>query len=725
MEQVKQSERADRLKRLEALRALGINPYPAKVSRDYLATEVIDNFAELSSSGRQFKVLGRLRSFREHGNIAFCNLEDGSGRIQLVFSKKEFNDDSYKIFAKLVDVGDFLEVTGTAFVTKAGEKSVLVNAWKMASKTLRGLPDEWFGLRNEEERLRKRYLDILTNPEVRDMVIKRGKFWNAVRHFLMERGFIEVETPVLETMAGGADAKPFKTHHNALDIDVFLRISMGELWQKKLMVAGLEKTFEIGRQFRNEGMDAEHLQDYTQMEFYWGYADYEKGMALVEELYKYVAKETFGTLKFSIGKFEVDLGEPWKRYDYRETVLEMTGVDILKATQSEIEAKLQELGVVYDKKGFNITRAIDNLWKYCRKQIGGPGFLVGVPITVSPLAKRDDINPEIAQRFQPIIAGSELGNGYSELNDPIDQLGRFDEQQSLKDAGDEEAHSKDDEFVEALEYGMPPTCGFGMSERVFSFLMNKTGRECQIFPLMKPKSTDPVSGITNHVSQNENKLSEKKDKSKISDEDVAKMNAELGDVKSRLGFDYHDAEILLRTHITDEQIYWHSLQAEIIMRAVATHLGENADEWGIIGLLHDLDWQLTRQDQANHGIKVVEILKDAGASQFLINTIISHVYGHESIPAYIELKRTKPVEHLLAASETLSGLIVASALVRPDKKLAEVELASLKKKFNNKAFAANCNREVIMECEAGGIKLDTFLEIALNAMKARAGEFNL
>lgn len=725
MEQVKQSERADRLKRLEALRALGINPYPAKVSRDYLATEVIDNFAELSSSGRQFKVLGRLRSFREHGNIAFCNLEDGSGRIQLVFSKKEFNDDSYKIFAKLVDVGDFLEVTGTAFVTKAGEKSVLVNAWKMASKTLRGLPDEWFGLRNEEERLRKRYLDILTNPEVRDMVIKRGKFWNAVRHFLMERGFIEVETPVLETMAGGADAKPFKTHHNALDIDVFLRISMGELWQKKLMVAGLEKTFEIGRQFRNEGMDAEHLQDYTQMEFYWGYADYEKGMALVEELYKYVAKETFGTLKFSIGKFEVDLGEPWKRYDYRETVLEMTGVDILKATQSEIEAKLQELGVVYDKKGFNITRAIDNLWKYCRKQIGGPGFLVGVPITVSPLAKRDDINPEIAQRFQPIIAGSELGNGYSELNDPIDQLGRFDEQQSLKDAGDEEAHSKDDEFVEALEYGMPPTCGFGMSERVFSFLMNKTGRECQIFPLMKPKSTNPVSGITNHVSQNENKLSEKKDKSKISDEDVAKMNAELGDVKSRLGFDYHDAEILLRTHITDEQIYWHSLQAEIIMRAVATHLGENADEWGIIGLLHDLDWQLTRQDQANHGIKVVEILKDAGASQFLINTIISHVYGHESIPAYIELKRTKPVEHLLAASETLSGLIVASALVRPDKKLAEVELASLKKKFNNKAFAANCNREVIMECEAGGIKLDTFLEIALNAMKARAGEFNL
>jgi lysyl-tRNA synthetase class 2 len=692
-----------------------------------LATEVIDNFNELVSSGKSFKVLGRLRSFREHGNIAFCNLEDASGRIQLVFSKKEFTDDSYKIFSKLIDVGDFLELTGTAFVTKAGEKSVLVSAWRLASKTLRGLPDEWFGLRNEEERLRRRYLDILTNPEVRDMVIKKDKFWNAVRTFLKERGFIEVETPVLETMAGGADAKPFKTHHNALDLDVYLRISTGELWQKKLMVAGLEKTFEIGRQFRNEGMDAEHLQDYTQMEFYWGYADYEMGMELVEEMYKHIALQTFGTLKFKIGNFDVDLDQAWQRYDYRQTVLDMTGVDILKTTQSEIEAKLHELGVKYDDKGFNITRAIDNLWKYCRKQIAGPGFLVGVPITVSPLAKRDDTNPEIAQRFQPLIAGSELGNGYSELNDPIDQLERFEEQQRLKDAGDEEAQSKDDEFVEALEYGMPPTCGFGMSERVFSFLMNKTIRECQIFPLMKPKDA-------NHVSQSKDKPSFAKastsakataDKAKISDEDVEKMNAELGDLKSRLGFNYQEAEAILKEYITDQQIYLHCLETEIVMRALAKHLGQDETEWGIIGLLHDLDWQLTRQDQANHGVKVVEILKEAGASQYLINTVISHVYGHEAIPAYLELKRSKSVEHLLAAGETVTGLIVASALVRPDKKLAEVELSSLKKKFNTKSFAANCNRDVIMECEAGGIKLDQFLEICLEAMKSRAGEFGL
>jgi lysyl-tRNA synthetase, class II len=253
------------------------------------------------------------------------------------------------------------------------------------------------------------------------------------------------------------------------------------------MVAGFEKTFEIGRQFRNEGMDAEHLQDYTQMEFYWAYADYNDGMVMVEEMYKYVAEKTFGTLKFKIKGFDVDLGKKWEKYDYQETVKKFTGIDILNTDEKEIKLKLDELKVKYDKDGFNITRAIDNLWKYCRKQIGGPGFLVGVPKIVSPLAKQDSKRPELTQRFQPVIAGSELGNGYSELNDPIDQAERFAQQQKLRDSGDEEAQMFNHEFIEALEYGMPPTCGFGMSERVFAFLMNKSARDCQIFPLIKPK----------------------------------------------------------------------------------------------------------------------------------------------------------------------------------------------------------------------------------------------
>ncbi len=481
------NERQERLEKLTKIQEAGLDPYPAKVERDHEIAAVLADFEALNESQADMVIVGRLRAKREHGNLAFANLEDASGNIQIAFSKKDLGADSYKAFLKLIDISDFIQVKGRAFLTHKGERSVMVSDWKILTKALRPIPDAWYGLKDEEERLRKRYLDILLNKEVLDMILKRSKFWQATRTFLLDKGFLEVETPVLESMAGGADAKPFQTHHNALDIDVFLRISMGELWQKKLMVAGLEKTFEIGRQFRNEGMDAEHLQDYTQMEFYWAYADYKMGMALCEEMYKYIASETFGTYNFKIKGFDIDLNKEWEMYDYRETVKKFTGVDVLTATQEEIVAKLDELGVKYDTKGFNITRAIDNLWKYCRKQIGGPGFLVGTPISVSPLAKRDEENNEVAQRFQIIIAGSEIGNGYSELNNPVDQESRFEDQQKLKEAGDEEAQAHDHDFVEALEYGMPPTCGFGFSERLFSFLMDKPGRECQIFPLMRPK----------------------------------------------------------------------------------------------------------------------------------------------------------------------------------------------------------------------------------------------
>lgn len=694
-------EREDRLKQLNAIKESGRDPYPAKSNRSHLTRQALNDFDSLNQEQQTITVAGRLRSLREHGNISFADLEDGSGRLQLVFNKTELGDD-YKPFTKLIANSDFIEAAGTVFVTKAGEKSLLVKSWRLLSKALRSVPSEHFGLSDEEERLRKRYLDIILRPEVRDMILKRDKFWNSVRAFLKERGFIEVETPALEAMAGGADAKPFVTHHNALDMDVFLRISMGELWQKKLMVAGLEKTFEIGRQFRNEGMDAEHLQDYTQLEFYWGYADYEMGMELVEELYKFIALETFGTLKFTIGKFEVDLGKPWERYDYRETVMKYTGVDILKTDQTEIENKLKELNIKYDREGFNITRAIDNLWKYCRKQIAGPGFLIGVPVAVSPLAKRDAANPELTQRFQPIIAGSEIGNGYSELNDPVDQLERFNEQAKLREAGDEEAQMKDEDFVEALEYGMPPTCGFGMSERFFSFLMNKSARECQIFPLLKPRITQHVPRITQQGEDEDHKQ-----------------------IDNRLGLSRKQAEDLLNRYITDPLILAHCRESQAVMAALAKHLGENEEEWSIIGLLHDIDWQLTKDKPSEHGVKAVGILKEAGAGQFLINAAISHVYGHDAIAAYKTHQRSSRLEHLLAAGETATGLIVAATLVRPDKRLKNLELDSLMKKFKTKAFAANCDRNVILECEAAGIPLQEFLDICLKAMKSIAADIGL
>lgn len=453
----------------------------------------MENFSKLSKAKKEIVLAGRILAMRGHGGATFLDINDGSGtaensKIQGLIKEDKVGEHGYQFFIDHFDIGDFVEIKGTLIETKRGEKTIEATDYKMLAKSLLPLPEKWHGLQDEEEKLRKRYLDILFNPEVKEMIRKRAMFWNSMREFLIERGFMEVETPVLEVTPGGADARAFQTHHNALDLDVFLRVSTGELWQKKLMVAGFEKTFEIGRQFRNEGMDAEHLQDYTQMEFYWAYADYKQGMKLVEELYRYIIKKTFGTLKFKIKEFEVDFGKKWQVYDYQTIINQYAKIDIMEASLPEMEAQLQKLGITYDKQGFNKTRAIDNLWKYCRKNLSGPGFLINVPIDVSPLAKRDAKNPKIAQKFQVIVAGSEVGNGYSELNDPIDQAQRFAEQQKLKEAGDEEAQMFAHDFVEALEYGMPPTVGFGIGgDRLFSFLMGKTIRECQIFPLMRPK----------------------------------------------------------------------------------------------------------------------------------------------------------------------------------------------------------------------------------------------
>jgi lysyl-tRNA synthetase, class II len=484
----KEEIRQNRIKKIEILKNFGLSPYPEKANRTHTVEECLSSFDLLLDSGKELYLTGRIMMLRKHGRLTFFTVKDAFGVIQAFISSDSVGEKSYKFFSQVFDVGDFIETRGVLFLTKKGEKTLKISDYKMLSKSILPLPEKWHGLKDEDEKLRKRYLDILFNPEIKDMFQKKSVFWNSIREFLINKGFLEVETPVLETTAGGADARPFETHHYALDIDVYLRISMGELWQKKLMVAGFEKTFEIGRQFRNEGMSPEHLQDYTQMEFYLAYADYKMGMDLVEEMYKYVIEKTFGTLKFKIRGFDIDLSKKWERYDYQSIILKETKVDIFELNLEGMMKALDKLKIQYDKKGFNKGRAVDTLWKYCRKKIAGPGFLINVPLEVSPLAKKNEKNPKVTGRFQVIFAGSELGNGYSELNDPIDQAERFREQQKLRDAGDDEAQMYDADFIEALEHGMPPTCGFGMSERVFSFLMDKPARECQIFPLMKPKN---------------------------------------------------------------------------------------------------------------------------------------------------------------------------------------------------------------------------------------------
>lgn len=473
--------REERIKKLEELKKLHINPFAAKINLKGKLIKIAD---ARDKHDIDVLVAGRVMGMRGHGAILFGDIKDESGTIQLFF-KEDVLKEKYPAL-KLIDTGDFLAVAGKVMKTQAGEITVEVKDFQLLTKSIRPLPSEWYGLKDEEERYRQRYVDLILNEDLKDLFRKKALFWQSMRNFLIEKGFLEVETPALENTAGGADANPFITHHQALDIDLYLRISMGELWQKRLMVAGFDKTFEIGRQFRNEGMDREHLQDYSQMEFYWAYANYEDSMELVEELYKFVAKATFNTTKFKIGEHEVDLGKTWKRIDYVETIKEKMKIDISTASDEDLKEKLKELKISFDTNDER-GRLIDLIWKQVRKNISGPVFLIGHPVEVSPLAKRMEERNQFVERYQVILAGSEMGNGYSELNDPIDQAQRFKKQQEMRDKGDDEAQMQDDDFVRALEYGMPPTTGFGVSERLFSFLANLSVREAVLFPLLRPE----------------------------------------------------------------------------------------------------------------------------------------------------------------------------------------------------------------------------------------------
>lgn len=479
--------KAERARKHGLLVSAGMEPFPADVRRTHENAAFLAAFEQFETSREVATLSGRIRSFRVHGGSAFVDLDDGTGIVQAFLKRDALPDGLFELFTDAVDTGDFIEVSGTAFITKSGQQSVLAEAWRMLSKSMRPLPDAWFGLKDEEERYRRRYIDMLLNPAVSDMVRKRSLFWNTIRQYLLEQNFIEVETPVLENTTGGADARPFVTHHNALDIDLYLRISAGELWQKKLLVGGFPRVFEIGRIFRNEGMSREHLQDYTQLEFYMAYADYVDGMRMTQELYRLIAEKVFGTTVFDIFGHQVDLADEWKTYHFCEILTKEFGVDPLTTTLEGVAQALTKAGVQFEAGSMSIERGVDLLWKKVRKSISGPGFLVGVPVYLEPLAKRSREDTRLVERFQVLIAGSEVGKGFSELNDPIDQRERFLSQQALRDAGDEEAQMADMDFVEALEYGMPPAFGFGVSERLFSFLMGTDVREGQLFPLMRPR----------------------------------------------------------------------------------------------------------------------------------------------------------------------------------------------------------------------------------------------
>lgn len=484
--------RFERLKKIKELENLGIDVYPAETNRTHTNTLFLSQFSELLESKEKVSLAGRVMSLRDQGGLVFLDIYDGEDRAQVLVKRDCVGEDSFDQFVEFVGLSDFIEVSGEAFVTKRGVSSLMVSSWIMLAKSVRPVPDEWFGLKDDDERYRRRYLDMLLNPEVAELIKKRSVFWNTIRSFMLTRGFVEVETPILETKTGGAEARPFVTHHHALDIDVFLRISH-ELWHKKLIAGGLPKVFEIGRVFRNEGMSFEHAQDYTHFEFYEAYKDARGGVPMLIELYREVAQKTFGTLSFLIGEHQVDLAREWERLDFNTLMLEKYGFDPREIDQSP-GAGMALIKKHYDQNySGDITesgRAVDFLWKQIRKTVAGPAILTGIPVYLEPLAKKTKDDPRVVDRFQIVLGGSEVGKAFNELNDPVDQRERFEKQQALRDAGDEEAQMADFEYVEAMEYGMPPMFGFGVSERLFSFLAGKSIREAQPFPLMKPRQDE-------------------------------------------------------------------------------------------------------------------------------------------------------------------------------------------------------------------------------------------
>jgi lysyl-tRNA synthetase, class II len=492
-----QELRNERLRKVEELKKLGVNPYPADSKRTHTEKEIIDDFDKLE--GKEVSVVGRIVTIRKMGKLAFIVIRDATGQLQLflrdgtVQKPDHTNSELGLDEINLLDSGDFVEARGPAIKTQTGEISVEVHKLRILTKSLRPMPTSWDGLSDKETRLRRRYVDMNVNKEVYERFIRRSIFWKATRDFLNKEGFLEINVPVLEHTTGGADASPFVTHMDAIDQDFYLRISH-ELPLKRLIGAGYEKVYDIGPRFRNENYSDEHLPEHIAMEWYWAYADWKDGMKFTQELLKYVLNEVYGTLKFELKGFKIDLEKDWEQLDYAEVIQKHFNLDVFNCTLEEVKAQLKKHNIEVEKTE-NKARGIDKLWKSIRSTIAGPAFLVNTPLFISPLSKANTKNPQMVDRFQPIIAGSELGNGWSELNDPVDQLNRFLEQQKMRDAGDDEAQMLDIDYVEMLEYGMPPACGYGHSERLFWMFEGVTAREGVPFPQLRAEADQVTRSI--------------------------------------------------------------------------------------------------------------------------------------------------------------------------------------------------------------------------------------
>lgn len=473
-----------RAAKLQTWRDLGIDPYPAHVPEFKEVSTVRDQ-----TEGR-VAVSGRIMALRGQGALYFVDVQDQSGKIQVLLKNDVLSEEWFSRIS-LLDLGDFIWVSGDLFTTKRGELTIEVQEWMILSKALRPLPDLWKGLQDIEQRQRQRYAELIVNPEVKKRFELRSVFVKAVRDFMSDHAFTEVETPVLEEIPGGADAEPFLTHHNALDTDYYLRISL-ELHLKRLVVGGFDRVYEIGRVFRNEGISPQHLQEFTMIEFYWAYASYDELMELVEDMHRQIIQKTFGTLQITRGEVVLDFETPWPRTTYADLFQQYAGIDILAISDEDLVETIKKYRVDTDIS-LGRGRLMDQLYKKTiRPHLIQPQFITDVPVEFSPLAKKKADDSRVTERIMVLVDGAEIGNGFSELNDPIDQRGRFEEQEKLRLAGDPEAQRMDHDFLRALEYGMPPTAGYGAGiDRLFAILADVDSiRETVFFPTMRPENKE-------------------------------------------------------------------------------------------------------------------------------------------------------------------------------------------------------------------------------------------
>lgn len=710
-------QRQRRIEKVIRLRELGIDPYPAHSRKDLENKRVHSEFDK--HKGRRVTLAGRLMTWRDHGKMVFADLRDQTGDIQIWIKRDALTGDvSQGTLAwehlKLLDVGDFVEVSGEVTKTIRGEVTLLADTIRILAKSIRPLPNTFD---NKEAKFRRRYLDLTLNPASRALFLRKARFWEANRAYMKQRGFIEVEVPVLEHVTGGADARPFVTYHNELDQEFYLRIST-ELYQKRLIGGGFEKIFTVGPNFRNEGLSDEHLQEYYQIEWYWAYADYRDNMAMVQDMIRTIATQVWGTTKFSTRGHSFDLADEWQEIDYVEIIKKTHNIDIFSATDDQLREAVERLGITLPGV-VNRARLIDNLWKSIRKTISGPAFLVNEPAFMSPLAKAKVDNPKVTERFHVILGGSELGNGYSEINDPQYQLQQFIEQQAMREAGDDEAQMLDIDYVEMLEYGMPPTSGYAHSERLFWFLENVTAREGTLFPQLKHEVDKQTRELYEPVL---GPLNIRLDKAPPKSSPEKKRQAQAAEGEGSLSISREEALAILNSQIENKNLVKHCIAVEGAMRALARHFGGNEDVWGMAGLMHDADWEKTSHDPTLHTIKTIEWLKAAGENNgYLHRAILAHNFAINLEPA-----PQSKMEWSLSCCDELTGLITAAALVLPDKKLSSLTTASIMKKFRNTKFAAAVDREHISLCEQKlGIPLEEFIDIVWSGMIEKAEELGL